>query len=113
MDDDVFFGIDNAGIDSLCLEIMEYSDNIAEILEKIDNCFYQISDYYKATSYEKILLKYEVFRKNYALIKKNVASYSEDYEMLSRKIKDGSKRISIKVIADSSDLNQKKHNIIK
>lgn len=109
MYNDVFVGINEKGIEDISIELLNYSDRIAEILEKIDDYFHEIGDVYKSSTYNNFMLKYETFKKNnFKTIKSNVASYSVDYLTLSRILRDGTKQIALKIVDDSTSLNQTK-----
>lgn len=90
--------INEEGLETLISELDNHSDVISGLFDKIDQTISGLPDYYKCSACEAIMNSYHEFRKNYAIIKNNLASYSDDYVCLIQKMKAGDKELAKAVI---------------
>lgn len=89
MNTDFLGGIKEEELSSLSMEVLDYSERIAEIFGKIDTKFQLIDEYYESPSYVKFKEAYSSFRLNYQVVKNNIVSYSDDLIRLISKMKEG------------------------
>lgn len=75
-------GINEDALGELSINILDFSDRISEIFEKIDNQMNSLSTCYQGESYDNLMNYYNNFRKNYQIIKENIVSYSDDLTTL-------------------------------
>ncbi len=109
---DTVLAINEDNLYQLCLEIDGYTDKIAEIFNNIDNNFNELTEAYKSDSVNALVNSYNEFRKNYAIVKNNVSSYSEDLNELAVKFKSGVKRIALSLEEDSEYVKGQKNKAI-
>ena len=84
----VVMGINEDGLKSLSLEVIDSADRISEIFDKIDACMDKLSGCYQDSSSVKLLEYYNDFRENYSVIKGNIKSYSDDFIELIEKMRE-------------------------
>lgn len=85
---DTVNGINEEELRSLCMEILDYSESIAEIFDKVDEKFQELGECYNASSYHNFMSSYNDFRNNYLVVKKNINSYSDDLIALVQRMQD-------------------------
>lgn len=88
---DLISGINEDELGSLSLEVLDYSDRISEIFDKIDDCMEKLPNYYQGQSCKEIINLYEELRLYYPTIKENIISYSEDFIQLIKKMQENDK----------------------
>ena len=88
MNSNIIAGIKEDELNSLALEILDYSDKISEIFNKFDTKVEMLSEYYKTSAYKEFVYKYNLFRKNYTLVTNNIISYSDDLIALVHKMRE-------------------------
>jgi len=82
-------GIREEDLTNLCIEIVKYSDDISELFGKVDDDMAEAKEIYKGTSADTLFNSYDDFRKNYAIVKSNINSYSDDLTELINKLRNG------------------------
>ena len=104
-------GIRETDLNDLCMDILDYSERITDIFEKIDLEVESITDCYKGQSSEELIKSYKSFQKNYSIAKNNVVSYSDDLIKLSNLMKEGLQDIQLKYEEDTNEARMKAKNI--
>lgn len=94
MNTDFLGGVNENDIRTLGVEILKSSERISDIFDLIDTKMSELPDYYKSTSSDEFCRSYELFRKNYEIIKTNIISYSDDLFRLVDKMKEGLDEVS-------------------
>ena len=87
-------GINEDELGSLAMEILDYSERIADIFNKIDDNMETLGNYYKSPSYKELMNNYKNFSKNYEVLRKNVNSYSDDLINLIKKMRENDKYLA-------------------
>ena len=88
---DFVTGIRENELSSLSIEILDYSDRISEIFDKLDSCISKLPTYYQDPACTKLINYYRGLSKNYSTIKKNLMSYSDDLTTLIKKVRENDK----------------------
>lgn len=81
-------------LSSLSLEILDYSDRISEIFDRIDDCINKLPNHYQGTSCDKLINHYRGLAEQYPVIKQNIVSYSDDLVTLIKKMHENDKYIA-------------------
>ncbi len=103
--------INEYAVESLCIEIMNYCDEIGNIFDKID---YEISDLKEClsgASLSTIENSYQLIRKDYNTIKQNINNYAEDYACLIRVFKTNSNSLAALYENYIKEFNSKKNKL--
>ena len=91
---DVVAGINEEGLGTLSLEILDYVDRISKIFDKIDASMDRLKLCYRGPSCDKIISCYGMMQELYPVIKGNIKSYSDDLILVIRKMKEGDEELS-------------------
>lgn len=91
---DFVTGIKEDELSSLIIEILDYSDRISEIFDKLDACISKLPKHYQDLSCTKLINYYRGLAENYSIIKKNIISYSDDLTTLIKKVRENDKYIA-------------------
>ncbi len=78
-------------LSSLSIEVLDYSDRISEIFDKIDNTISKLPTYYQDSACTKLMSYYHELAENYSVIKQNIVSYSDDLTTLIKKMRENDK----------------------
>lgn len=81
-------GINEDDLVSLSLEILDYSDRISELFDRIDDCMEKLPVHYNGLSSSKLVNYYKDLKPCYYVIKQNIISYSDDLIELIKKMKE-------------------------
>lgn len=81
-------GINEPELNSLSMEILDYVERISEIFDKIDSKIESLPDYYKSRACTDFINSYNDFRTNYAVVKGNITSYSDDLICLAVRMRE-------------------------
>ncbi len=92
-------------INKLMLEIIDCSNNVKSIFNKIDDLFLETKSYYNCSSGDLLRSKYAVFNDNYNLIIKSILSYKNDLSNLKKKYAVNMDNLSHQIKRDASKLN--------
>ena len=92
--DGIYSGINEDALASLSVNILDYSDSIMELFEKIDDQMGRLSKYYDSEACKIIISKYNDLALNYEIIKNNFCVYSDDLVTLIKKMRDNSRYIA-------------------
>lgn len=92
--DSVMLGVKEYELSNLSLEILDYSDRISAILDKIDSRMNDLSAHYQGDSYKELMNYYTELRSSYSTIKDNIISYSDDLAALLIKVKENDKTLA-------------------
>lgn len=84
----VVAGINEDELSALSLEILDYSDRISEIFDKMDSCMDKLPNYYQGSPCLDLLNYYNELKPYYSVIKNNIVSYSDDLIELIKKMKE-------------------------
>lgn len=106
MNDNLMFGINEEGLTSLSLELLDYADEISTILSKINLKIEQLSDNCDGSAINTIKDKYYSFKQNYSAVKYNINSYSNDLIALIQKAKQTDKNMTRIFEEGITDLKQ-------
>lgn len=88
---DFVMGIKEDELSSLSIEVLDYSDRISEIFDKIDACVNKLPMHYQGQACSKLINYYCQLAENYLIIKQNFTSYSDDLTTLIKKVRENDK----------------------
>ena len=91
---DVILGVKEKELGPLSLEILDYSDRISAILDKIDSRMADIAEHYQGDSYKELMNYYSELKNSFSIIKDNIISYSDDLAALIIKTKENDKTLA-------------------
>ncbi len=113
--DGIYSGINEDALASLSVNVLDYSDRIMELFEKIDYQMSRLSKYYDSEACKIIISKYNDLAQNYEIIKNNFCVYSDDLVTLIKKMRDNSRYIAslIDKFKDATEEQAKKINYDK
>lgn len=109
---DVVSGINEDELSLLSLEILDYSDRISEIFDRIDSCMERLPNYYQGLPCEKLMQYYKELTTYYPIIKDNIVSYSDDLIALIKKMKENDKFLTTLFQNYTDDTKNKMKSII-
>ena len=92
--EDFVTGIKEDELSNLSIEILDYSDRISEIFDKLDSCIEKLPTYYQDQACTKLINYYRELAEYYPVIKRNINSYSDDLVSLIKKMRENDKYIS-------------------
>ena len=101
------FAINEEELSELAIDIIDFNDEIAELFSSIDGKMSELKSYFDCSKYYTLLNSYNEFKKNYAVVKQNVLTYSDDLIAVINKFKSGDKDVSLVVAGDYEDVKQK------
>lgn len=105
-------GIREQELKDLAIEIMNYADDISDILNKYDNKFYELDNYYEGKSYDELKSYYGAVRDQYRIVKANIISYSDDFIALIEKMHEGATTLTKLFNQFEQDTKDKTKNIL-
>lgn len=79
--------INEAEIDKKMLDVIDCSNKIKTIFNKIDDAVDRLKTYYKCSSANILYNQYEQLNDNYSVIVNNILSYNSDLVSLKKKYK--------------------------
>lgn len=97
--------INVAEINKLMLEIIDCSNNIKVIFNRINDLVLETKSYYDSSSANLLRSKYSLFNDNYSTIIKNIMSYSKDLSSLKKKYALNMDNLSNQIRVDKSKLD--------
>lgn len=95
--------INEAEINKLIVEIVDYSSKIKTILNKVNDLVLETKSYYTCSSGSLLRSKYALFNDNYSIVVRNISSYSKDLNALKRKFSSGLEDLSAQVKRDAAN----------
>lgn len=101
------FAINEEELSELAIDIIDFNDEIAELFSSIDGKMSELKSYFDCSKYYTLLNSYNEFKKNYAVVKQNILTYSDDLIAVINKFKSGDKDVSLVVAGDYEDVKQK------
>ena len=101
------FAINEEELSELAIDIIDFNDEIAELFSSIDGKMSELKSYFDCSKYYTLLNSYNEFKKNYAVVKQNILTYSDDLIAVINKFKSGDKEVSLVVAGDYEDVKQK------
>lgn len=101
------FAINEEELSELAIDIIDFNDEIAELFSSIDGKMSELKSYFDCSKYYTLLNSYNEFKKNYAVVKQNILTYSDDLIAVINKYKSGDKDVSLVVAGDCEDVKQK------
>ncbi|MBQ6841579.1 MAG: hypothetical protein IJO63_05670 [Bacilli bacterium] len=101
---DVVTGINEEELKELCLEVMDYSERIMGIFDKVDEEFELLKGNMVCNSYDQLMNSYRTFRANYLVVKNNINSYSDDFIALIQKLQENAKYLSTMFVNATEDM---------
>lgn len=101
------FAINEEELSELAIDIIDFNDEIAELFSSIDGKMSELKSYFDCSKYYTLLNSYNEFKKNYAVVKQNFLTYSDDLIAVINKYKSGDKDVSLVVAGDCEDVKQK------
>lgn len=104
--------INEAEINKLMVEIVDYSSKIKSILNKVNDLVSETKSYYNCSSGSLLRQRYALFNDNYKTVIKNINSYSKDLAALKRKYVSNMRDLSTQVKADANKEASKASEII-
>ncbi len=90
----VVAGINEDELGKLCVEILDYSDRISEIFDKVDSCMESLPNHYQGLPCVELLNYYNDLKTYYSTIKNNIISYSDDLITLIKKMQAGDEQLT-------------------
>lgn len=101
------FAIREDELSELAIDIIDFNDEIADLFSSIDTKMADLKTFYNCSKYYSLLSSYNEFKKNYAVVKQNITTYSEDLIAVINRFKSGDSDVSLTVEGDSIDVKQK------
>ena len=92
-------------INKLILDIVDSSNEIKSIFNKIDDLIYETKSYYDCASGNLLRNKYSQFRYNYDILISNILSHKEELINLKKKYALNISNLSQNIISDASKLD--------
>ena len=89
--------LNEAEIDKIMLDIVDCSNKVRAIFNKIDDVFEHVNDCYKCTSATTLYNRYRQLTENYSIIINNIMSYNSDLLSLKKKYKNSFDDLSVKI----------------
>ncbi len=109
---DVVAGINEDELSLLSLEILDYSDRITEIFDKIDSCMDRLPNYYQGTPCVALMNYYKQLTTYYSIIRDNIVTYSDDLIALIKKMQENDKFLTTLFQNYTDDTKNKMKSII-
>lgn len=109
---DVVAGINEDELSLLSLEILDYSDRITEIFDKIDSCMDRLPNYYQGTPCVALMSYYKQLTTYYSIIRDNIVTYSDDLIALIKKMQENDKFLTTLFQNYTDDTKNKMKSII-
>lgn len=85
MDNNSSISLNEIELNELMISIIESSNNIKTIFNKIDDQFDRLKSCYLCTSSSTLLSKYKDFNDNFHIVINNILSYNDDLRALKKK----------------------------
>lgn len=112
MNTEFITGINEEKINSLAVEILNCSDRVSDIFDKIDNKNLELDNYLKGDVRDEFKIIYENIRNNYHSVKSSICSYSTDLNNLVVKLKINDK-VTYEKFIDEASCNKSMANEIE
>lgn len=93
--EDIVLAIQEEELGNFAMDLLNTSDLIADVFNNIDAKMAELGTYYEAPEYKSLMNVYTEFKKNYAVVKNNVISYSDDLIAVVNKVQAGDKKLAL------------------
>lgn len=113
MNDNIELAINRPQVEETAIEIINISDSVSLIFDKIDEQIASLDNHFKCNGMIDLTQTYNQIKNNYAIIKANIISYSEDLISLNRKMDEGEKYLVSKFNEKEEDFSKKKEEVNK
>lgn len=87
MSENIDYSISETAIDNTIMKIIDLSEEINGIFNKMDDLMEKTNSIYECESATILKSKYQTFRENYPVVISNLLSYSTDMVSLKKKFK--------------------------
>ncbi|NLC48220.1 MAG: hypothetical protein GX758_02550 [Tenericutes bacterium] len=104
-------GINEPELNSLSMEILDNAELISELFDKIDSKIEELPEIYKSNSCLELINSYKDFRANYAVIKNNIVSYSDDLISLGNNMRENADYLTDMFVKYTQDTRSKTKEI--
>lgn len=109
--DNVILGINEAELSDFAMDILNLSDDVADIFSSIDSKMELLKNYFDGSQYDSLMNSYRSFRKNYGVVKRSIISYSDDLIAVVNKAREGDAKIALMINQISDDISKKAQNV--
>ena len=83
---------------------MNFNDELSELFSSIDNKMVELKSAFNSKEYQSLMSQYSEFKKNYAVVKNNINSYSDDLVAVINKMRTGDSNITSLLETKSDDV---------
>lgn len=111
--DDISFAINEGDLSDFAMDILTVSEDAADIFSKVDSKMEALKNCFECSEYDKLMNKYNSFRKSYSNVKASIVSYSDDLIALINKVKAGDKKVALAISDLTVENLRKAQNIEK
>lgn len=109
--DNVILGIKEDDLSDFAMDIINLSDDVADIFSSIDSKMELLKNYFDGAQYNNLMNSYRNFRKNYGVVKRSIVSYSDDLIAVINKARAGDNKIAFMIEQISDDVSKKAQNV--
>jgi|GEM_PF-1704035 hypothetical protein len=92
--DNTVTGIHEDNLNALSIEVLDRTDRISEIFQKIDSCMERLTSAYQGSPCDQLTVRYEGIKSKYPLVKENIRGYATDFTTLVAKVKENDKYLA-------------------
>lgn len=100
-------------LSQIAMEIMTISDNVMEKFSEINGKMTELKRYFDGPEYDRLINRYNAFKKNYSVVKNNIISYSDELICIINKVRTGDKNVALVIDELAQDVSKKAKNIEK
>ena len=91
---DFGFAINENDLAALSFEVEDFVDRISDLFQRYDIAMNKLSACYKSDGCKSICSYYDSIKKYFPIVKKNIRSYSKDYQELIKILKSEDRKFS-------------------
>jgi hypothetical protein len=99
----IILAIKEDELSEFAVDIMDLNDEISDLFLSVDSKMKDLKSYFDCDEYKNLMNSYDSFRKNYAVVKSNLRTYSDDLITVINKVKAGDQKIAL-IIDEISEL---------
>ena len=108
---DVRLTIKEDDLSDFAMDLLTTSENVSDLFSSVDLKMQTLKNYFDGSKYDSLMASYREFRKNYAVVKNNIVSYSDDLIAVINKVRAGDQKIASLISQITEDTKQKAKEI--
>ena len=108
---DIELAIREDDLSDLAMYLLTTSDEVSDLFSSIDSKMETLKNYFDGAQYDNLMASYRTFRKNYAVVKNDIISYSDDLISVINKVRAGDNKIAFIIEQITNDTLQKAKEI--